>query len=506
MKKLIIMILAFIPSGIFAQQAQASFGENMENNLMDYASLDDDLTYDQYKNSSQPFLNVELKDLSKDKVHLERRNFLEDFNPYLSEGMVTYSKDGKTVYFSVNRKIKTKTRNNEKEVKIKKAVNLQLFKANINENGDWVDLEMLPFSSTQYSSGHPYLNADDTKLYFVSDGPESLGRTDIFVVDLFEDGTFGQPENLGPEVNSKEREIFPFIDQGNLLIFSSDVKNENGDLDVFGCKIFDNSISTPIKLRESMAMRFNDFDGDFIRTSDPNIDKKGNRVADLYASIDSSPANIECNQAVFGVVKNADTQELMPEVKMILFDENDKELTSFSSDQNDASFSFEQSCNSTYTLKGYLDGFLIGEIDVKTINDLGAQPKEIFMNMREDENDKLIVELLKADLEQQQAEARANVTAKIELSNAGSKSKDVYNFASNLQVYTVQIGAFHGNAEKDKYIQLSSMFNHVYKDGYNRYFSGIFESHEEASNYKELLKKNGFKDSFVVGLLGETRF
>jgi len=73
-------------------------------------------------------------------------------------------------------------------------------------------------------------------------------------------------------------------------------------------------------------------------------------------------------------------------------------------------------------------------------------------------------------------------------------------------VYTVQIGAFHGNAEKDKYIQLSSMFNHVYKDGYNRYFSGIFESHEEASNYKELLKKNGFKDSFVVGLLGETRF
>lgn len=495
-----------LPSGIFAQEVQASFADNLENNVTDYASAEEDLTYDQYRNSNKTIEDAELRNPTTGKISVDSRNFLDDFNPYLSEGMVTYSKDGKTVFFSVNRKLKTKTRNNEKEVKIKKAVNLQLFKASINENGDWVDLEMLPFSSTQYSSGHPYLNEDDTKLYFVSDGPESLGRTDIFVVDLFEDGSYGKPENLGPEINSSEREIFPFIDKENLLLFSSDVQNEKGDLDVFGCKIFDNTISKPVKLKGSIEIGNDSFEGDFSDLSNMSGDQKGNMVDDLYASIDVSPANVECNQAIIGVVKNADTKEIMPDVKMVLFDENDKELESFSSNEKDASFSFEQSCNSNYTLKGYLDGYLVGEIDVQTVNDLGAAPKEVFMTMAVDENDRLIVELLEADLEQQRMEASAANANEATLSNSVLKKQSSYDFNSEYQVYTVQIGAFNGNAETDKYIELSSLFNHVYPDGYNRYFSGIFDSYEEAANYKELLKKNGFKDSFVIGLKGENRF
>lgn len=506
MKKIIIMILAMVPSGLFAQEVQASFADNLESNVMDYASVDEVLTYYQYGNSHKTIENAELRNPTTEKIAVESRNFLDDFNPYLSEGMVTYSKDGKTVFFSVNRKLKTKTRNNEKEVKIKKAVNLQLFKANINEKGEWVDLEMLPFSSTQYSSGHPYLNKDDTKLYFVSDGPESLGRTDIFVVDLFEDGSYGKPENLGPEINSSQREIFPFIDKENLLLFSSDAQNEKGNLDVFGCKIFDNTISKPVKLKGSIEIGNDSFEGDFSDLSNMSGSEKGNMVDDLYASIDASPANIECNQEIYGVVKNADTKEIMPKVKMVLYDENDKELESFSSSENDASFSFEQSCNSNYTLKGYLDGYLVGEVDVQTINDLDAAPKEVLMTMAIDENDQLIVELLKADLEQQRMEASTAKTKEVTLSNSVSKKHSSYDFNSEHQVYTVQIGAFNGNAETDKYIELSSLFNHVYPDGYNRYFSGIFESYEEAANYKELLKKNGFKDSFVISLQGENRF
>ena len=49
---------------------------------------------------------------------------------------------------------------------------------------------MLPFNSEDYSTGHPMLNRVDSKLYFVSDRPESLGKTDIFVVDVYEDGTY----------------------------------------------------------------------------------------------------------------------------------------------------------------------------------------------------------------------------------------------------------------------------------------------------------------------------
>lgn len=503
MKKLMIMILAFVPCGMFAQESQVAFSLNLESNVMDFASADEVLTYDRYQNRIKTFEDPEEVNFSTDNVFVESRNFLEDFNPYLSKGMVTYTKDGKTVYFSVNKKLKTKTKNNETEVKIKNAVNLQLFKANINEKGEWVDLEMLPFSSTQFSSGHPYLNEDDSKLYFVSDGPESMGRTDIFVVDLFEDGSYGKPENLGPEINSSEREIFPFIEKGNLLLFSSDVQNEKGNLDVFGCKIFDNTISKPVKLKGSIQIENDNFEGDFADLSNLSGDQKGNMVDDLYATIDASPANIECNQEIYGVVKNAETKELMPRVQMVLFDENNNKLESFSSDKNDASFRFEQSCNSSYTLKGYRDGYLVGEVDVQTVNDLGARPKEVLMTMVVDENDKLIVELLQADLEQQQKEAREAETSP---ANSIPMSRSSYDFNSEFKVYTVQIGAFNGNAETDKYIELSSLFNHVYPDGYNRYFSGVFQSYEEAANYKELLKKNGFEDSFVIGLKGENRF
>ena len=57
-----------------------------------------------------------------------------------------------------------------------------------------VNLEMLPFNGKSHSTGYPALNKDETKLYFVSDGPESTGKTDIFMVDLIEDGTYGKPE------------------------------------------------------------------------------------------------------------------------------------------------------------------------------------------------------------------------------------------------------------------------------------------------------------------------
>jgi hypothetical protein len=81
-----------------------------------------------------------------------------------------------------------------------------------------------------------------------------------------------------------------------------------------------------------------------------------------------------------------------------------------------------------------------------------------------------------------------------------------YNFKSAQEVYTVQIGAFQGNAEIDKYIELSSLFNYQYADGLNRYYSGVFASYAEAMNYLNLLKINGFKDAFIVRLKGESRF
>jgi sporulation related protein/WD40 repeat protein len=528
MKKLIILILVCVPAGIFAQESPGVYKVKNDkinnsyadlattflgNNKVVFASPNKDLTYNKDEYSSKGFLEPDMGEITEDDRLFIKENLLNDTDSYLGQGMVTFSKDRKTVFFSVNRKIKNNNLKNEKEVKTRRAVYLRLFKANINENGEWVNLEMLPFNSNHYSTGQPYLNQDDTKLYFVSDGPESLGRTDIFVVDLHEDGTYGKPVNLGPKINSREREIFPYIDKDNLLYFSSDVSNQRGDLDVFACKIFDNTISTPVKLKgpvnidkDGFAYNIDDekYTGYF---SSNKLEGKG--VEDIYAFIDSSPINTECQQEISGIVKNVATQELLPNVQIMLFDKNDKKIVSFLSNEMDASFSFRQSCNSTYKLKGYLEGYLIGEMDIKTVNDLNAEPLEIVMNMSVDHsmNNDLIVNVPEAmDTEDMQVGVSTVEIPKVAVSDKKSILSSHYNFNSDNKVYTVQIGAFKGNAQTHKFIKLSSLFNHLYNDGFNRYYSGIFESHSEALDYMKLLKKDGYFDAFVVGLKGEKRF
>ena len=80
-----------------------------------------------------------------------------------------------------------------------------------------------------------------------------------------------------------------------------------------------------------------------------------------------------------------------------------------------------------------------------------------------------------------------------------------YNFDSSAQVYTVQVGAFHGKVQTHKYSNLSNLFNHRYNDGFNRYYAGIFKTSTQARNHMKLLKQNGFEGAFVVGLNGNER-
>ncbi|NOQ92201.1 MAG: hypothetical protein GQ552_05725 [Flavobacteriaceae bacterium] len=524
MKKLIILILVCVSVGTFAQVSPGVYNVKNDKINNSYADLGITFLADNkvaFASSNGLILNknefpnkilVESKggEFTKDIGLFVAKNLIDETNSYSNNGMVSYSKDGKTVFFSVNRKIKKKKRKNNNEVKIKRTINLQLFKASVNKNGEWVNIEMLPFNNNRFSTGQPTLNKDDTKLYFVSDGPESLGRTDIFVVDLHEDGTYGKPVNLGPKINSRDREIFPFIDKNDLLYYSSDISNKKGDLDIFVSKIFDNTVSIPLKtngqlniVKDEIAYIIDDEKNTEYFSSNKQV---VNEINGLYTIIDPSQLHIDCEQEIFGIVKNVDTQEILPNVKIILFDKNNKKLSSFTSNEMDASFSFKQSCNTTYKLKSYLEGYLTAELDIKTINDLNAESMEIVINMSMDHSKEID---LNADVSTEAMDAedlKVVENSQITLSNNDSILSSHYNFKSGNQIFTVQIGAFQGKTETDKFIKLSSLFNHLYDDGFNRYYSGVFESRLEAINYMELLKKNGFGDAFVVGLKGEKRF
>ena len=128
------------------------------------------------------------------------------------------------------------TRNNYNEGKSRRSsdnvTKLKLYSAELRDGG-WANVQELPFNSDEYSTGHPALSRDGQSLYFVSDRPGGRGGTDVYVA-RFDNGTWSQPLNLGPQVNTRGDEMFPFVDENGLLYFaSSGQPGSLGGLDIY---------------------------------------------------------------------------------------------------------------------------------------------------------------------------------------------------------------------------------------------------------------------------------
>ena len=109
-------------------------------------------------------------------------------------------------------------------------------------NGQWKTIEELPFNSENYTYTHPALSPDGKRLYFSSDMPGSFGSSDIWYVEIYEDNSYSYPQNLGPKVNTTERENFPYISDENKLYFASDGQLGYGGLDIFVADIDENGM------------------------------------------------------------------------------------------------------------------------------------------------------------------------------------------------------------------------------------------------------------------------
>ena len=145
------------------------------------------------------------------------------------EGVSTFTPDFKKVYF---------TRNDYVNGKVK-ASNDKIIKLNIYESDvdgrNWKNDKRLPFNSDEYSAGHPALTPDGNTMYFISDMPGGYGQTDIYVTTK-EGESWSTPKNLGPEINTEGREMFPFVDKDGELYFASDGHGGLGGLDNFRTK------------------------------------------------------------------------------------------------------------------------------------------------------------------------------------------------------------------------------------------------------------------------------
>ncbi len=153
--------------------------------------------------------------------------FSKGINSKYHEGSSVFSKDQRTIYFTRNNFYNGKTK------RTKDGVNkLKIYQATFDGN-IWGDVKPLNINNNEYSIGHPALAANDSILIFASDMPGGYGGVDLYKSYRKENGKWSDPENMGPELNSRENDMFPYIDVEGNLFFSSDGYPGYGGLDIF---------------------------------------------------------------------------------------------------------------------------------------------------------------------------------------------------------------------------------------------------------------------------------
>ncbi|MBU2996460.1 OmpA family protein [Cellulophaga baltica] len=212
---------------------ESDFAPSLYEKGLVFASARDSGTFvgNIHKWTNKPFLNLFKADTVSEGEYAAPVEFSSELNGKTNESSTVFTKDGTTVYF---------TRNNsengnfvEDETGLSR---LKIYSATL-ESGKWTNITELPFNSNSYSTANPTLSADEKTMYFASDMEPSYGASDIFKVEILEDGSFGTPENLGETINTEARETFPFIAADNELYFASDGHPGLGGLDMYSIKL-----------------------------------------------------------------------------------------------------------------------------------------------------------------------------------------------------------------------------------------------------------------------------
>lgn len=143
---------------------------------------------------------------------------IELFNILGAIGRVSFSTDGKAVYYSRIRKVSSGN------------LQLQVCKSVLRGNV-WSNGEVLPCNTNSSSSFHPFISKDGKSLYFVSDRAGGKGGFDIYKSVLGEDGKWSVGENVSA-VNTIKDEVYPSVYDDQLFI-ASDGWPGLGGMDIF---------------------------------------------------------------------------------------------------------------------------------------------------------------------------------------------------------------------------------------------------------------------------------
>ncbi len=318
----------------------------------------------EYNWNKTPYLDIYEAQISKIDTNTVTLDSIKPFEKSINskkqhESNAIFTKDGNTMYFSRNLKKRI-------DVDSTKIAVVSIFKAELVDKA-WTNVEPVSFSSDLYSTMHPALNNDETKLYFASDMPGSLGSFDIYAVDILEGNTFGEPVNCGSSINSKRREQFPFITKDSTLYFASNGKHGFGGLDLFSSTIKDSTFLDALNLGETINGENDDFALILIDSLNTGyISSNRDGIDNIYSFKRFS------NQREYfieGVVTDKVSGNILPNTTVTLFDEDGNVLSTIVIG-DDGTYKLTTEPNKSYSLEGFQPKY-IPEVTFFDTNDSG---------------------------------------------------------------------------------------------------------------------------------------
>ncbi len=334
---------------------KSDFGAVLYNDKLYFASARNENSKI-YGWNNEPYLDLYQAEYKETKGAFSAPTPISELNSDFHEGSLTMSPDGNTIYFSSESfKDQLFQKDNVKKLKYGQ---VNLYKA-VKENGKWTAITPLPFNSKSYSVGNPSLDREGNWLYFASNMPGSIGGTDLWKVAVNPDGSYGAPENLGRKINTVDDENFPFVTEDGVLYFSSDRLTGFGGLDVF-------SVDLKKEERlENMGKPLNTEKDDFAFTfnKEKNIGfVSSSRLGDdnIYST---KPV---CDASIDVVVKNAKTQKMLTDYRVLISDMNNNVLATKIADEK-GEVLYDAECQKSYLVNVYKDGYITKSFPIAKI-------------------------------------------------------------------------------------------------------------------------------------------
>jgi hypothetical protein len=353
--------------------------------------------------------------------------------------------------------------------------------------------------NTKYYESHASVSMDGKRLYFTSNREGGMGGLDIYVSELNQRGEWGVPENLGKTINTPFNENTPFITaDDSLLFFSSEGHYNMGGYDLFKAAKQGNGWKTPENLGYPLSTSDDDlFYQPFNQGANGYYSMytgyKEKRIQ--YITMGEDPGSYKFE--IKGIITLSDTViEFNKDFMVLLTLQDGGDTLDISFPNRTTGFYHFQVKPDAYHLiwkgKGYLSQSK--SLEIKENQKATSEVIDILLEPDPDYTPEVVE---KVDYSQMKIvdEIDSSVLVTDVFTRDVSETDET---DSNVLYYTVQLHALYNPVDISFFKDLDVMVFYNKKDLFYRYVTGRFRTRDEAYRRRDELKRLGYPDDIFV--------